>query len=153
MTINFSKIILDYRQKDKRILDYRKKFYKITWLKRNNFLILDYRQKFYKITWLKRNNFLTIDMLVDEFFTYFVVKLISLMVAFYVFQKEKYEYCNILTNNKTTENCYYIDILRTRLNCWITFTTILQFEERMLSSDHLFQYNCYIDLGLFAELL
>ena len=36
-----------------------------------------------------------------------------------------------LTNNKTTHNWFQFVILRAHLNCWTTFTKILQFEEGM----------------------
>ena len=58
-------------------------------------VILDYLQKYYNIAWLKKNFCWQFIWLYTSFSTYSVVKFISLVVVFTVFQKEKYEYSYI----------------------------------------------------------
>ena len=55
--------------------------------------ILDYLQKHYKMA--QRKKCLQLISLYTSFITYFVVKFISLVVAFKIFYKEKYEYSYI----------------------------------------------------------
>ena len=54
--------------------------------------------------------------------TYFLVKFISLVIAFKVFLHFKNKYSNILTCIKAIKNCFFTNTLNARLNWCTTFS-------------------------------